>query len=355
MKFASRVAGVTLAAAALCGLGAGAAFADTATHPGPDAAAVGHLQPAVPAAHQSSDQLGKALYSRGFDVVNLSQHPMELMQLGTPEGADGTLDSAPPVSSIVQPGQSQHFEETYWFTKDTDIRALYLDVKPDGTPDYSKGMVYFDFLVNGGGGTSSTSGALIDSDVQVNADNTTDTMTDPAGTTVSFTPDQQEAAAKTLVQLCQNSNRVTCSFTPTSDDASGKIFSPEVREISGNNTSPTEDGTLEIDNGQDFSTTDTWGISATVDTNIADIVNASISANYQHSWTTTTSFLAKYSHPITPLTYGEIDEQVPVERVTGNFLATMGNTTFQFDGVTFDNPIPGGKGQYNYHWHPLSN
>ena len=95
-------------------------------------------------------------------------------------------------------------------------------------------------------------------------------------------------------------------------------------------------------------------MSATVDANSANIVNASISANYQHSWTTTTSFLAKASHPVAPLTYGEIDEQVPVERVTGDFLATMGNTTFTFNGITFDNPIPGGKGQYNYHWHSIT-
>lgn len=125
--------------------------------------------------------------------------------------------------------------------------------------------------------------------------------------------------------------------------------------ISGNNYSKTEDLNIEVDNGQDFSTTDTWGISATLDTNIANIVNASISANYQHSWTTTNSFLAKASHAVAPLTYGEIDEQVPVERVTGDFLATMGNTTFNFDGVSFDNPIPGGRGQYNYHTHAINN
>lgn len=354
MNFAAKVAGVVLASAALCGIGAGAALAATPAQPAAGPAALGKLLPAMSPSHDSTTQVGNPLYSRGFDVVNLSQRPMELYQYGVPEGDQGSLDSAPPMGSIVQPGQSQHFEETYWFAKATDIRAIYLQLNADGTPDFSKGEIYFDFLVDGGGGTSSSANTTGDTDDIATANDRTDTMLDPAGTTVNFTPAQQEAAAKTLEQLCQKTNLATCSFTPTSDDASGNIFSPEVRVISGNNHSATEDETLEVDNGQDFSTTDSWGISATVDTNIADIVNASVSANYQHSWTTTSSFLAKASHPVAPLTYGELDEQVPVERVTGDFLATMGNTTFTFNGITFDHPIPGGKGQYNYHWHSIA-
>lgn len=341
MNIATRVAGVVLATSAICGIGAGTALADT---PAPSAGQ-----------HDAAGQVGKALYSRGFTIANLSQHPMKLLQAAAPEGDNGSLDSGPTVDSILQPGQSQHFEETYWFAQNSDVRVIYEQLKADGTPDYSVGEVYFDLYVDGSGNTSSTGNVLIDGDVDANANGTNDTITDPAGTTVTFTPDQQQAAARTLQQLCQNSTQATCSFTPTSDDATGDVFSPEVRLISQNNTDPKLEGTIEVDRGQDFSTTDTWGISATLDTNIADIVNASVSANYQHSWTTTSSFSAKASHPVAPLTYGELDEQVPVERVTGDFTATMGNTTFDFTGITFDNPLPGGQGQYNYHWHALGN
>lgn len=339
MNLVTRIAGVVLATSAICGIGAGTALADT---PAPSAGQ-----------HDAAGQVGKALYSRGFTVYNLSQHPMMLQQAAAPEGDNGSLDSGPTVDSIVQPGQSQHFEETYWFAKDSDVRVIYEQLKADGTPDYSVGEVYFDLSVDGSGNTSSTGNVLIDGDVEANANGTNDTITDPAGTAVTFTPDQQQAAAKTLEQLCQNSNQATCSFTPTSDDATGKLYSPYVFLTGQKNTDPISSGMISVERGQDFSTTDSWGISATVDTNIAEIVNASVSATYQHSWTTTSSFKAVDSHPVDPMTYGEIDERVPVERVTGDFQATMGNTTFHFTGISFDSPIPGGQPDYGYFWHPL--
>lgn len=216
MRTTSKVAGVVLAATALCGLGAGAAFAASPTGAPTHtiSAASAKLQPVVVStAHGSDDKVGKPMYSRGFNVVNLSQHPMVLMAVGAPEGDDGQLDGPPPpIGSILQPGQTHHYEMTYLFAKNSDIRAMYLDAKPDGTPDYSKGEVFFDFLVNGTGGTGSSANTLDGADVVVAANDGTDTMLDPAGTTVNFTPAQQQAAAKTLEQLCQKTNLASCSL-----------------------------------------------------------------------------------------------------------------------------------------------
>ena len=342
MKLASKIASVVIATAALCGVGAGAAFAGT------------------PTSHDAAHQVKSPMYSRGFNVVNLSSHPLYFEAAGAPEGDSGTLDSGPVDGSILQPGSSQHFEETFWFTKDSVIRAVYLETGADGkTPVYTKGLYYFDFMVNGSGGTGSSAGSAVGTngtnDLVVNANDETDTLQDPAGTTVNYTPAQQQAAAQTLLTLCQDSNQASCSFTPTDDDNTGNVFSPAVRLVSLKNTSPTEDGTIEIDQGQNFSTTDSWGIDATVSGNIMGLVNSSVSVKYQHQWTTTTSFLAKASHPVAPMTVGELDGQVPVERVTGNFLATMGNTTFNFNGIYFDHPIPNGQPQYIYKASALKN
>ena len=97
MNIATRIAGVVLASSAICGIGAGTALADTS------APSAGQ--------HDATGQVGKALYSRGFTVYNLSQHPMTLQQALPPrEPLPPALSLPASTSPLLQPMEpSPHY------------------------------------------------------------------------------------------------------------------------------------------------------------------------------------------------------------------------------------------------------
>ena len=43
-----------------------------------------------------------------------------------------------------------------------------------------------------------------------------------------------------------------------------------------------------------------------------------------------------------------------MRRRTGNFTATMGNTTWNLTAVCFDSPNPDGAEHFDYHQHPMT-
>lgn len=337
MRIATRVAGVLLATTAVCGFGAAIANADTPAT-APTTASAGTAQ--------DGTQVGAPLYSRGFHIYNLTTSPMTLKSIT----GDGNFEGKPDVGSVVQPGQYADFEVQYRWLSDQNDEVVYTNA--DGT-------FRADLEVNGfkSGAPSSTctvtSGHDVCSDPDdpvYGTDGTTISSMMPAGSTVTYNGDQAQQQAAVLNQLCNTGADATCSFKATGET---HVAGPShVLAYEYNNSDDT--GTLEVDKTDDVTSTDSVNISATLGTNIAGMVDASVTASYGHSWSVGHGFAAKTSDPVDPHTYGEIDGIAPMIRDTGDFTLTMGNTTYHLNGVYFDTPDPQGGEGFEYHTHKLT-
>ena len=116
----------------------------------------------------------------------------------------------------------------------------------------------------------------------------------------------------------------------------------------------TEPAQLSATKGDDVSATDSVDISATVGGSIAGIVDASVTGSYGHTWSTGHSFTTGVVNTVPAGYYGEITAIAPMIRDTGDFTITMGNTTWNLDGVYFDTPNPDGAEHFGYDQHPLT-
>lgn len=123
MSILTKAAAVTLAAAALTGIGAGVASASTPAD-----------QPAA-ASTSAAQNVG---FTKGFIFWNWDPTPdTELKLVGITGNYldDKGLDSGPPVGTIVPHGQTfQSFEVTWLAAKDNQVTAEFQEIHYDGTP-----------------------------------------------------------------------------------------------------------------------------------------------------------------------------------------------------------------------------
>jgi len=94
----------------------------------------------VNAGPNATQHIQRAQFTRGFDVKNETEWPLKFYQLTLDKdnAEPGDVDH-PPLGTVIQPGQSMHFELTYrWFNNTkawVDFRAL----DPNGQPIPHKG------------------------------------------------------------------------------------------------------------------------------------------------------------------------------------------------------------------------
>ena len=125
----------------------------------------------------------------------------------------------------------------------------------------------------------------------------------------------------------------------------------EIDVESGYGTEPAE---LSASKGDNVSSTDSVDISATVGGNIAGIVDVSVTGSYGHTWSTGHSFTTGVTNTVPAGYFGEITAIAPMRRDTGDFTITLGNTTWNLNGVYFDSPNPDGAEHFGYDQHKLS-
>ncbi|GAB3806524.1 hypothetical protein GCM10028798_29590 [Humibacter antri] len=332
MNLGAALSGIVLAATVLSATGVAAASA------------------ATPTTNGHGDQAGSAQLTQGFNVVNLSSHPMVYTGAHVPKDHHGSLQSAPPVDAVLEPGATQHFEETYEFSQATEVQVDYVQAAADGhSQDWTKDVVSFDLKITTLDIAESDAGYIgsAGSDVIPAADFSTLTISDRPGSTVTYGPSQRLAAAGMLDSLCQNSTQATCRFVPSTDNDTGTIWSPEQRLAA--RTQQTPSGTdLQAFVFQVFSTSDNLGLDVSRDPRVFDAVDAAVANSFHSAWSNTGIFPAVYSHPVAAGTQGEIEGRVPVEEATGDLVVTMGNTTFRVQDVVFDHPMLGQPIQYSY-------
>ena len=333
MSMIKKTAAVLLATTAFCGIGSMAAVAFA------DAPATG------PAAVQSADQsqVGKAQYSRGFHVTNLSGDTATLLSIN----GDNQFEGNPGIGSVLKPGVGlDDFEVTFLAARNDGDDITYGLTDPAGHQD---GTVTFHVNVDALGNPTSGPGA-VNGPFQLSVNGTNITILDPAGTVHTISGDDAQAQAATLKQFCAENTAAQCAFTPTSET---HVDGPEHVLVTeeNNGSSP---AVLTASKGDTVSSSDSLEVDGTLGVNILDIVNASVTLKYGHTWGESHTFSTGVSNTVPAGYFGEITAIAPMVRDTGDFAIHMGNTTWNLTGVHFDSPDPDGAEHFGYHEHPLS-
>jgi hypothetical protein len=258
MNIVTKAAGVVLAATALCGIGASAAFAATPTGHAPHAAAGSSST-----SSHSSSQVGAPQYSRAFHVYNLTSVPWELNTI------TGSYEGTPQLGSWLQPGQNDDFEasvgsqDTISFnTNDTGV-TIELDV--DGFGGTSS------FVVSEGGPDhADTNGQTIN-------------LLEPAGTVINYDGSQAQQQATTLKQLCAVDADAACTFTPTSETT---VDGPQHQVGDAFTNASSLEAHYTLAEKDTVGISDSVEISASVGAKLFDLVDTSITATYRHGWIT---------------------------------------------------------------------
>jgi hypothetical protein len=344
MNIVTKTAGVVLAAAALCGIGASAAFAATPTGPAPHAAA----ESSNTSSHSSS-QVGAPQYSRGFHIYNLTSKPMTLLSVT----GDGNFEGKPDVGSVLPPGQYADFEVQYRFAYNQNDDIVYTDgIHVGAIP----GVNMFDahLTVKGQDGTTSSSCTVTSG---------TDTCTDPsdngivigflepAGTVVNYDSAHAQQQANALNELCTFDADAHCTFTPTNEThLNGEQH--QVGDTFTNDSNLEADAAITRKDTVDISDSD--NIPLTADSELFKIANASISATYNHEMTTSHDFDESMVAHVPPMTKVWLLDSPPMIRDTGNVSIAVGNTAINCLGVYFDSPDPNGSGNWTLMSQPLA-
>jgi hypothetical protein len=296
---------VALGALALAG-GAAAVMAPAASASAPPAAHGG------PAATQS-----KVGYSRGFHIYNYTSAPITLTTIT----GDRNFEGRPADGSVINPGSYQ----------DIEVQVKAMDPQED-TAYYSDGA-QVEMHVDGFGGPYITNfpsaGVYGSTDYLTNA-----YLYDSPGTVNNLGPDQKQAQADALNQLC-NAGAASCQFTPT---ARAHIRSDPrpFGEAVGNPCDYDETFTVEAED--EVGESDSVGVELTVGVGIEEIASAEITAKYEHEWTHSHKFAQTEELKVQPHTTAWYTHEAPTIRDTGNFTVTLGNTTWNLTGVYFDTP-----------------
>ena len=299
---------VVLGALALAG-GAAAVMAPAASASAPPAAHGG------PAATQS-----KVGFSSGFHIYNYTSAPITLAYIT----GDGNFEGRPPDGAVLNPGSYQDIEVQYKFADPQEDMPVY------ATPN---GHVNAVLDINGLGDPS-VERCSVDAGVCTTDGITNVYFLDSPGTVNNLGPDQKQAQADALNQLC-NAGAASCQFTPT---ARAHILS-DPRPFGEAVENPCDyDESFTVESEDDVSESDSVGVELTVGVGIEEIVSAEITAKYEHEWTREHKFAQTEELKVKPHTTAWYTHEAPTIRDTGNFTVTLGNTTWNLTGVYFDTP-----------------
>jgi hypothetical protein len=290
-------------------------------------------------------------YSRGFKVYNLSSHSIEFLGV---TGAD--FDSTPPVGSILQPGVGyQDLEETYKFGQTTTGSAKYavLDNSghPTGTKFFATMQIYSVSTTYAGSVVTGTEGIpAVPLEASTNGTDT-NTLLDPSGTVHNIPAGQGQAQAAVLNQYCIDGNSATCDFKTTSET---QFEGAEHFITSYANHDPKITNDLTYTEGDTVGSSNSVEVSAMAGTKLFKVVDASITFTYNHTWTTSHMFGSALTVHCPPDSLCSIFGIAPMVRDTGDFTLTIGNTTWNLNGVYFDSPQPHQVESFSSTTQPLS-
>lgn len=284
--------------------------------------------------HSAAAHVQSAKLTRGFDVRNYTSQPLKLERFDHKTGGD--IDT-PTVGTVMQPGESQHFEGTLQFLNFTAGTAWYVALGDDGKPTGKRFAVFvvvdpygFTKVQEGwdrNDGTGTHWGDL--------SDGQTATFVDATATEVTIGGEQWQKQANILKSTCDNKD-ATCTFNPTgethvvSEDRSLKQYAftnpydwtaPYSFTASDN---VGESNSLEITASEKFGLPK-WLASAEV----------TLSQKYGHTWNESHTFSFTFQVPVPPRCTITPTHKAPMVKDTGDFTVKLGNTTWHLNNVSW--------------------
>ncbi|WP_427016799.1 hypothetical protein ACQCSX_19155 [Pseudarthrobacter sp. P1] len=305
-------------------------------------AAANAATPATPVAEDKETSMTAASgtmaasYTRGFNVHNLTSEPITVSKLELNAGFPG---GRPDVGHVLQPGHSDRWELEWLFASNWNSATVSYNLG-NGTEarlgmriDPLIGVPSFPFSSAGGNFELKFSG-------------TDAYILNAPGTVRDIPASLAQAQAQVLKDLCMKSSAATCKFTATKQE---KIQGPE-HQVGHTYNNPTNMTSRKTVSGQDtVGVSDSLGVGVKVGTTLFGVIDAEISAQYNHEWTKQHTFSESVEADVPPFGSVWLSASEPMIRDTGNFTITMGNTTWHLKDVYFDSPDASGHGSWTLH------
>lgn len=269
-----------------------------------------------------------------FQVYNASTHTLKL----TKNQESLVNPSGPPPGAVILPGEFHEFDfDDYGLTTTSVISVAYVAVD-DAAVVYNLDLNLSAVLMSTFVDCSATRGACVTSAQWGKFGPTVTAMVDPTGTHVVVTADDKQRQAEILQQICTTSSQTTCSFTATNRETvySGREVAAAFLNRADHAFSYSKEITKTVSDKTSVE------VSTKASTKIADVVSVEIAAQYSQDWTTTQTVKRVFDLQVSPGHMATIYAEHPMIRYTGDFTLTMGNSTWNLEGVYFDLPDTSG-------------
>jgi hypothetical protein len=307
--------------------------------------------------------------TRSFQVYNLTSSILQYDSAsssvgGVPCGGTSScsdqIDSGPNPGDVITPGLGYHeFKVNYNFPLDTQAEALYKAFYMGDFVSTFSAFMDVDGLGKVGayclfGSEVYSCSPLPNQDPNsqgFNADAHTISLLDPPGTVHDIPAERAQSQAATLRLLCNDNNQASCSFTPTKRIPVDSPNHPVGHALINNGT---------VENDTKVTISDTVGSSDSVEievdagVKIFKVVELSVSAKYGHEWRSEHTFEQDVTVHCPPKTKCWITGDDPMWRDTGDYVLTLGNTTWYLRNIYIDSPNPDGQGSYEVNEQPLT-
>lgn len=290
--------------------------------------------------------------TKGFTITNLTGRAVTFDGLDIEAGFADAVAGSAPIGTVLQPGDTLHFENTQYFGvwNSYHVKAKLLSTDPGDAPRRWVVDMFVDSysISNPDVSTATcTSGDCTFTRPDGWPLNGNTFLVDPAGTYITVGADNAQRQADVLNALCNN-GAAKCSFSPLTFEQTSTDWRVAATAINNGTTTITQT----LSRTGTVSTSTSLALSQNAKVTIFKTVEVGVQRESTQSWTESTSWTYTYEQPVPPNNTGVIEVSDPIKRVTGNFVATIGNTTYRLDNVAFDTPDPdttrkdGGAPQY---------
>jgi len=293
--------------------------------------------------------------SRGFNLTNLSGQAVYLAEIQKEAGYEDSLEIAPPIGWVLRPGESAHFETTYWYFYTYETRAIWKTCTDTSCATVTPGSQQWKVRlhtwsgqfwdVNGpttmncetGSCSYDNDGAVISNPLGDVGANRAFLLDSPGTVRTLSAGTDADRVARVLEGLCNQNSSATCVFKPANfalTQTDWKFATPALQNASSS------ESTLTLTRNQTESTQTSLKVAENAKLSLFKIVEAGVTSEATNTWTTSQSYQYAVGIKVQPGEWGVLKVKDPIKQVTGDFTATIGNTTWNLKGVNFETPDP---------------
>jgi hypothetical protein len=283
---------------------------------------------------------GASAITTHFTVTNASSYDLKLTDVTAPAANDTpaiinttSVASRPPDGAVLEPGATAGFDLTYYFLSTNGARADYSLL--DG--NQTVGTVHATMVQYGLGGvrTDCRVDAASEMCIGPGQNSKSVTVVDPPGTVRNVPAAVKQQQADALQTLCISGSAATCSFTAKEQEH----LESQGHQVGGYVDNPANfDEQTRIKIEDSVGTSDSVDVGLTAGTELFDLVKAEIEVRYTHDWTQEHVFGQEVDLTVPSHKRCWFVATSPIVRYTGDFKATLGNTTWNLTDIYFDGP-----------------